>query len=187
MSFNNSSIIDGDLSPNDPLFWSLPTPLDCTTVRIIGIFLCLAGLAGILLNGSLLISFAQHKALRTPPNIFIIFISSVGFFASCTILPLTGSSSIFCYWLYNRAGCQLEGLVAFLYGCSSSYLLCTVSLSRCYIVIRPFNAKNVTVSFFFLRKKEKNMNNLGYEIYFYLMCGCINCIYFDYIATCWME
>jgi hypothetical protein len=53
--------------------------------------------------------------------------------------------------------------------------------------MRPFNAKNVTVSFFFSLKKEKNMNNLGYEMHYYLRCGCINCIYLDDIATCWME
>jgi hypothetical protein len=154
MSFNNSSIVDVGLSEDDPLFWSLPTPIDCTTVRIIGILLCLAAFAGILLNGSLLISFARHKALRTPPNVFIIFIAAVGLLASCANLPLSGSSSIFCYWLYNRTGCQIEGLVAFLYGCSSCYLLCAVSLSRCYIIVRPFNAKDVTVNFFFLLKSK---------------------------------
>ncbi len=147
-SFDNSSIGVG-LSPDDPEFWSLPTPINCTTVRIIGIFLCLAAFTGIFLNGSLLVSFARHKELRTPPNIFIIFTAGIGFFASFANMPLSGSSSIFCYWLYGRAGCQIEGLAAFLYGCASCYLLCTVSISRCYIVIRPFNAKNVTVSFFF--------------------------------------
>ncbi len=74
------------------------------------------------------------------------FIAGIGLFASCTILPLTGTSSIYCQWLYQRAGCQLAAIIAFLYGCSSSYLLCGVSLSRCYIIIRPFKAKNVTVS-----------------------------------------
>lgn len=154
MSFNNSSIIGIDLSPDDPSFWRRPTPISCPAVRVIGIFLCLAALAGIVLNGWLLYTFVRHKELRTPPNIFIIFIAGVGLFASCGNLPLSGSSSIFCYWLYNRGGCQFEGLVAFLYGCSSCYLLCTVSLSRCYIVIRPFHAKSVTVCIllFFLEK-----------------------------------
>ncbi|CAF1101150.1 unnamed protein product [Rotaria sordida] len=145
MSFNYSSIIDVGISPDDPLFWRLPTPSDCKTIRIIGIFLCLAAYTGFILNGSLLISFLRHKALRTPPNIFIMFMSGIGLFACCANLPLTGTSSIFCYWLYNRAGCQIEGFAAFLYGCSSCYLLCTVSLSRCYIIVRPFNAKDVTV------------------------------------------
>jgi hypothetical protein len=155
MSFNYSSIINITLSPDNPLFWRLPTPLDCMTVRIVGIFLCLAALAGIFLNGYLLITFIQYKSLRTPPNIFIIFIAGIGLFASCANLPLSDSSSVFCYWLYNRSGYQVEGLVAFLYGCGSCYLLCTVSLSRCYIVIRPFNAKNVYGEFLFsLNKKQ---------------------------------
>jgi hypothetical protein len=183
MLFNNLSIISLDLSPDDPLFWRRPTPIDCTTVRIIGIFLCLVALAGIFLNGSLLLSFARYKALLTPSNIFIIFITGVGLFASCANLPLSGSSSIFCYWLYNRAGCQIEGLVAFLYGSSSCYLLCTVSLSRCYIVIRPFNAKNVTVCILFSSKT----NILGNEMYYYLMHCCIDCFFMDYITTGWME
>ncbi|CAF4647376.1 unnamed protein product [Rotaria sp. Silwood1] len=142
---SNSSIINVDIGPDDPLFWRLPTPGNCKTIRIVGIFLCLAAYTGFVLNGSLLASFIRHKALRTPPNIFIMFMSAVGVFACCANLPLSGTSSIFCYWLYNRAGCQVEGFAAFLYGCSSCYLLCTVSLSRCYIVIRPFNAKDVTV------------------------------------------
>ncbi len=187
MSSNYSSVSDDGLSPDDPLFWSLPTPINCTTVQIIGVFLCVAGFTGILLNGSLLISFATHKALRTPSNIFIIFIAGVGLFACCATLPLTGSSAIFCHWLYNRVGCQIEGLFAFLYGCSSCYLLCTVSLSRCYIIIRPFHAKDVTVSCTFFRRKKRNMNNLGYEMHYNLMRGCINCISLDYITTCWME
>ncbi|CAF2521671.1 unnamed protein product [Rotaria sp. Silwood2] len=145
MSFNYSSITDVGISPDDPLFWRLPTPGDCKTIRIIGIFLCLAAYTGFILNSSLLASFIRYKALRTPPNIFIMFMSGIGIFACCANLPLSGTSSIFCYWLYNRAGCQIEGFAAFLYGCSSCYLLCTVSLSRCYIVVRPFNAKDVTV------------------------------------------
>ncbi len=188
MSFNNSTSTDTDLSPNDPLFWRRPTPLDCTTVRVVGIFLCLTSLVGIFLNGSLLISFARHRALCTPPNIFIIFIASIGFFASCTNVPLSGSSSVFCYWLYNHVGCQIEGLVAFLYGGSSCYLLCTVSLSRCYIIVKPFNAQNVTVRIFiFLKRKEKIMNILGSQICSCLMCRCIDCTSMDYLTTCWME
>jgi hypothetical protein len=31
------------------------------------------------------------------------------------------------------------------------------------------------------------MNNLGYEMHYNLMRGCINCISLDYITTCWME
>lgn len=149
MSSNYSSNGNTGLSPDDPLFWTLPTPADCKAIRIIGIFLCLAAYTGFILNGSLLASFFRHKALRTPPNIFIMFMSAVGLFACCGNMPLSGSSSIFCYWLYGRTGCQIEGFSAFLYGTASCYLLCAVSLSRCYIVVRPFNAKDVTVSFSF--------------------------------------
>jgi hypothetical protein len=147
MSFNSSIIVEDYISSDDPLFWSLPTPVDCNTVRIIGIILCLSSLVGIILNGLLVYSFIRYKNLRSPPNIFIMFISGVGFLASWTILPSTGISSIYCYWLFHRVGCQFEAVMAFLYGCSSSYLLCSVSLSRCYIIVRPFNAKDVTVSF----------------------------------------
>ncbi|CAF1192894.1 unnamed protein product [Adineta ricciae] len=144
MSFNYSSIIDESLSPDDPLFWSRPTPITCNPIRIVGIFLCVASLVGIVCNGALLYSFIRYKQLRSPSNIFVMFIAGIGFFASCTILPLTGTSSIYCQWLYQRAGCQFSALIAFLYGCSSSYLLCGVSLSRCYIIVRPFKAKDVT-------------------------------------------
>jgi r-opsin len=146
MSSNASWIIDEELSPNDPSFWSLPTPVDCNTIRILGIFLCIAAVIGIIFNGALFYSFARYKALRSPPNVFVMFIAGTGLFASCTILPLTGTSSIYCQWLYHRAGCQFGAIIAFLYGCSSSYLLCGVSLSRCYIIIRPFKAKDITVS-----------------------------------------
>ncbi|CAF0932256.1 unnamed protein product [Adineta steineri] len=146
MSFNYSTIFDEDLSPDDPLFWSLPTPVNCDSVRTLGIFLCIAALVGIVCNGALVYSFARYKALRTPSNIFVMFIAGIGLFASCTILPLTGTSSIYCQWLYQRAGCQFSAIVAFLYGCASSYLLCGVSLSRCYMIVRPFKAKDVTVN-----------------------------------------
>jgi hypothetical protein len=146
MSFNYSSILDDNISYDDPLFWSRPTPVNCNAIRILGIFLCIGAVIGIVCNGSLLGSFIRYKALRSPPNVFVMFIAGIGLFASCTILPLTGSSSIYCQWLYQREGCQFSAIVAFLYGCSSSYLLCGVSLSRCYIIIRPFKAKDVTVS-----------------------------------------
>ncbi|CAF1664263.1 unnamed protein product, partial [Rotaria sordida] len=146
MSFNYSSIIDEHLSRDDPLFWSRPTPVNCNTIRITGILLCIAAFIGIVLNGTLFYNFIRYKALRSPPNIFIMFIIGMGLFASCTILPLTGTSSIYCQWLYKRTGCQLSAIVAFLYGCSSSYLLCGASLSRCYIIIRPFQARYITVN-----------------------------------------
>ncbi|CAF0803990.1 unnamed protein product [Rotaria sordida] len=88
MFYNNSLVVDENLSPDNPLFWSRPTPINCNTVRIIGIFLCLAGFIGIILNGALSYSFIRYKFLRTPPNIFIMFISSIGLLASCTIIPL---------------------------------------------------------------------------------------------------
>ncbi|CAF2984196.1 unnamed protein product [Rotaria sp. Silwood2] len=145
MSFNYSSIIDEHLSRDDPLFWSRPTPVNCNGIRIVGIFLCIAAVIGIVLNGALFYSFVRYKTLRSPPNIFVMFITGVGLFASFTILPLTGTSSIYCQWLYQRTGCQLSAIIAYLYGCSSSYLLCGASISRFYIIVRPFQAKNVTV------------------------------------------
>lgn len=146
MSFNYSLIIDENLSRDDPLFWSRPTPVNCNTVRIVGIFLCIAAFGGIICNGILLHSFIRYKAMRSPSNIFVMFIAGTGLCASCTILPLTGASSIYCQWLFQRGGCQFSAIMAFLYGCSSSYLLCGVSLSRCYIIVRPFKAKDITVS-----------------------------------------
>jgi hypothetical protein len=146
MWFNYSLIIGEDLSLDDPLFWSRPTPVNCDTVRIIGIFLCIAAFIGIMLNGALVYSFIRYKTLRSSPNIYVMFIAILGLLASCTILPLTGTSSIYCKWLYKRIGCQLGAVIAFLYGCSSSYLLCVVSLSRCFIIVRPFDANKITVS-----------------------------------------
>ncbi|CAF1569012.1 unnamed protein product [Rotaria sp. Silwood1] len=153
MSFNYSSIINEQLSRDDPLFWSRPTPVDCNTIRIVGIFLCMAAFIGIVFNGALFYNFIRYKILRSPPNIFVMFIAGMGLIASCTILPLTGTSSVYCQWLYKRAGCQLSAMIAFLYGCSSSYLLCGASLSRCYIIIRPFQAKYITVRLKRMREK----------------------------------
>jgi hypothetical protein len=146
MWFNYSLIMDDNISSDDALFWSRSTPINCDTVRIIGIFLCITAFIGIILNGTLVYSFIRYKVLRSSPNIYVMFIAIMGLLASCTILPLTGTSSIYCKWLYKRIGCQLTAVIAFLYGCSSSYLLCVVSLSRCYIIIRPFHANQVTVS-----------------------------------------
>lgn len=134
-------------SPNDPDFWNQPATVDCNTIRIIGIFLCVAALVGISCNGTLFYSFMRYKSLRSPSNIFFMFIAGLGLFASCTILPFTGTSAIYCRWLYSASGCKLSAIIAFLYGCSSSYLLCGASLSRCYIIIRPFKAKHITVRF----------------------------------------
>lgn len=146
MSSSEEFSINENIAKDDPHYWNRPTPVDCGTIRTIGIFLCLAAFIGILLNGALVYSFIRYQSLRSPQNIFIMFIATIGFVASTSILPLTGSSSIYCHWLFSRAGCQFEAVMAFLYGCSSSYLLCAVSLSRCYIIVRPFNAKDVTVS-----------------------------------------
>ena len=145
MFYNYSAILDDTLSRDDPLFWSRSTPIDCGTVRIIGIILCISSVVGITLNGSLLYSFLWYQSLRTPANIFLMFMSMMGLIGSLGPLPLTGLSSVYCRWLFHRVGCQIEGIVAFLYGCSSSYLLCAVSLTRSYIIIRPFNAKDITV------------------------------------------
>ena len=147
MSYNTTEINYDSYSRDDPLFWELPTPIDCNIVRITGILLFLCGFIGLVLNGSLLMSFIRYKHLRTPPNVFIMFLSGIGLLASFSVVQLTGVSSVYCRWLFSRIGCQIEAIMAFLYGCASAYLLCAVSLSRCYIIVRPFNAKKVTVSF----------------------------------------
>jgi len=161
MWFNYSSIMDEDISPDDALFWNRPTPINCNTVRIIGIFLCITAFIGIILNGVLVYSFIRYKVLRSSPNIYVMFIAILGLLASCTILPLTGTSSIYCKWLYKRLGCQLTAIIAFLYGCSSSYLLCVVSFSRCYIITRPLNANKITVSNRFINiEYKKNVKSI---------------------------
>ncbi|CAF1132630.1 unnamed protein product [Adineta steineri] len=134
-----------NLSRDDSLFWSGTAPVNCDIIRIFGIYLCISSFIGIICNGSLLYSFIRYKDLRSPSNIFVMFIVGMGLLASCTLLPLTGTSSIYCQWLYNRSGCFLDGIIGFLYGCSSVYLLCAVSISRCYIIIRPLNANKVTL------------------------------------------
>lgn len=160
LSFNYTLIIDESLSQDNPLFWERPTPVSCDIVRTVGIFLCLAAFVGIMLNGALVYSFIRYSALRSPQNIFIMFIAAIGLVASLSIIPLTGTSSIYCHWLFNRAGCLFEAVMAFLYGCSSSYLLCAVSLSRCYIIVKPFNAKSVTVRFPFAARRQTHVRLL---------------------------
>jgi hypothetical protein len=146
MSYNYSEILDEKLSRDDPLFWNGQDPVDYAIIRIIGIVLCISLFIGILLNGSIIYSFIRYKDLRTSSlNIFIMFITIIGFFASFSILPLTGISSIYYYWLFYRIGCKFEAIMAFLYACSTSYLLYAVSLTRSYIIIRLFNAKTITV------------------------------------------
>lgn len=117
----------------------------CKPVRIIGIILCLLSLVGVILNGGLVISFIRYKGLRSPSNIFIMFMSIIGLLASFIILPAAGLSSIYCTWLFDQIGCQISSVVAFLYGCSTSYLLCAVCLTRAYLIIRPFHAKYLTM------------------------------------------
>lgn len=146
MSYNATPIEYEVYNRDDPVYWDLPTPIDCNIVRITGIFLFLCGFVGVVLNGSLLTSFIRYKHLRTPPNVFIMFLAGIGLFASFSVVQLTAVSSIYCHWLFSKLGCQIEAIAAFLYGCSSSYLLCAVSLTRCFIIIRPFDAKKVTVS-----------------------------------------
>ncbi|CAF1481739.1 unnamed protein product [Adineta ricciae] len=141
ISINHSHV----LNSNDASFWSQPTPVNCDIIRIFGIYLCISSFLGVMINGLLLLSFIRHRQLRSPPNIFVMFITGMGLLASCTLLPLTGTSSVYCQWLYSRAGCYLDGIIGFLYGCASAYLLCAVSISRCYIIVRPLNAKKVTV------------------------------------------
>ena len=156
MLLNYSLINPKYLSEDDSLFWSQPTPVNCNIIRIFGIFLCIAAFVGIICNGSLIYSFVRYKGLRSPPNIFIMFIAGMGLLASCTLLPLTGTSSIYCQWLYKRVGCYVDGIIGFLYGCASGYLLCAVSISRCYVIIRPFNANKVTVSNVFNKRITEN-------------------------------
>ena len=151
-----------DLSPMDPRSWSQPTPVHCGTVRIVGIMLCVAALIGILLNGALVFSFMRHKFLRSSHNVYVMFIVTLGLFASCTILPWTGVSSIHCRWLFKRVGCQSSAVIAFLYGCSSSYLLCAVSITRCYVILRPFNAHKVTVRATLVHREKAIFNTLCY-------------------------
>ena len=191
MSINETLEILSRITRDDPLFWTLPTTINCNIVRSVGLGLCLAAFAGIILNGSLLLSFVRYKALRTPPNIFIMFMSAVGLLAACVNIPMSGSSSVFCRWLYSRGGCYTEGLVAFLYGCASCYLLCAVSLSRCYIIIRPFDAKSVTVCLFLFERVSHflfiKLNYLGNKMCHHFSGSCRHFSHHHFDAHFWME
>lgn len=134
-----------EILPGDPDYWTGPATANCEVIRVFGILLCIAAFVGIVCNGSLFVSFIQYQALRSPSNIFFMFIAGLGLLTSSTILPLTGSSSVYCRWLYTEGGCKFDAVIAFLYGTASAYLLCAASMSRCYIIVRPFQAKNVTV------------------------------------------
>lgn len=146
MSSNDSPSSLFNLTRMEADVWSQVTPVNCAIIRSFGIFLCIASFVGIICNGALICSFIRYKSLLSPPNVFVMFIAGMGFLASCTLLPLTGTSSVYCQWLYGRTGCYMDGIMGFLYGCASSYLLCAVSASRCYIIVRPFDANKVTVS-----------------------------------------
>lgn len=163
--------------------------IDCGIIRIIGIFLCLGSLIGFVLNGSLLLSFVRYQFLRTAQNIFMMYLSLIGFIASLSILPLTGSSSIYCRWLFSQWGCQFEAMMAFLYGCSTSYLLCSVSLIRAFILLRPFQAKSITVLFFSLLPSPFSLFHfiLGFKMCCHRFNLCIHCFSLDNLSHSWME
>jgi len=83
----------------------------------VGVFMCIAGITGVVSNTTLLgIHFRLRDKLLDPTGILICNLLLMNLGISIMQFPFAASSSFAQSWLYGDQGCQLYGAAGFFFG-----------------------------------------------------------------------
>ena len=81
---------------NDDYLFERPSPVDCSTLKIISFYLAFIFMIGVLSNTTLIWILCSCKRLRTRLNIFIITLCVINLIATLIEVPLVMISNYKC-------------------------------------------------------------------------------------------
>jgi hypothetical protein len=112
--------------------------------KLLGGYLYVVALIGILANGTSLFIFCKTSRLRTPINMLVVGLLFADLTRSIFGIPLAASSTYAGHWLWGFPVCIFQGIVVYFCGLSSMYILMTISIHRYFLVIKQINITMVT-------------------------------------------
>lgn len=129
---------------NQSDFYNRQSPIDPYILNVMGTFLTIVMIAGIVLNSTLLYIFKRNKDLQTPLNALIMAITMLNFIGCITELPWIIHSSFSHRWTSSKLGCDVSSTIMFFIGCTSAHLMAAISFERFYIMYKPLNIRKIT-------------------------------------------
>ena len=122
------------------------SPLDPLILNILGSFLLLAMLLGVILNSHLLYIFKKYKDLQTPINTFIIAITVLNLLGTIFELPWIIHSCFSHKWTSGKFGCDLSSTIMFFIGCTSAYLMAAISFEIVFFCLFQNTFKSIIIT-----------------------------------------
>lgn len=123
--------------------YSLESPVECYKLKLVGILCIFLFVFSAFFNSILLWTFIRNKSLRTSLNMFIIALTSFNLFGTLIELPFIIVSNLKCRWIFGKFGCVFSAYIMYFIGCTSIYLMATISFERFYIIYKPMSIRNV--------------------------------------------
>jgi hypothetical protein len=131
-----------NLTSND--FYERVSPISPIILNLLGSYLLLSMILGIVFNTLLLYIFKKYKDLQTPINTFIIAMTVLNLLGTIFELPWIIHSCFSHKWTSGKFGCDLSSTIMFFIGCTSAYLMAAISFERFYIMYKPLNIRNIS-------------------------------------------
>uniref|UniRef100_A0A1I8IGJ3 G_PROTEIN_RECEP_F1_2 domain-containing protein n=1 Tax=Macrostomum lignano TaxID=282301 RepID=A0A1I8IGJ3_9PLAT len=122
-------------------FWRQFPPVPELHHYLVGIYISVVGIIGDVGNLLVLFIFVTTKALRTPPNIFLVNLAISDLSFSVIMgFPLLTISSFNGRWAWGRLACELYGFFGGVLGFVSIHTLALISMDRYFVIAQPFEA-----------------------------------------------
>ncbi|XP_021357501.1 rhodopsin, GQ-coupled [Mizuhopecten yessoensis] len=123
------------------LHWTQFPPVTEEWHYIIGVYITIVGLLGIMGNTTVVYIFSNTKSLRSPSNLFVVNLAvSDLIFSAVNGFPLLTVSSFHQKWIFGSLFCQLYGFVGGVFGLMSINTLTAISIDRYIVITKPLQA-----------------------------------------------
>ena len=111
-------------------------------LRVLGGYLSVAGLFGLITNGASLFVFYRHTRLRSPTNTFIVGLLCTDLAMCLLEIPFVTSILYTGRLLWKFKLCVLRGELSYFCGLSNMYILAAISLNRYLLITKPLRFKS---------------------------------------------
>nr|QEQ50489.1 rhabdomeric opsin [Maritigrella crozieri] len=106
---------------------------------LVGVFISVVGIWGIVGNLLVIYIFSVTKSLRTAPNFFIINLAISDLtFSAVNGFPLLTVSSFNTRWAWGRLTCEMYGFIGGLFGFISITTMALIAVDRFFVIVQPF-------------------------------------------------
>ncbi|XP_040001947.1 melanopsin-like isoform X2 [Xiphias gladius] len=104
---------------------------------IIGSFILLVGMTGMLGNALVIYVSCRSRTLRSPSNLLVVNLAAADFLMSLTQSPVFFVASLHRRWVFGELACELYAFCGALFGITSMMTLTAIAVDRCLAITWP--------------------------------------------------